>query len=183
MTIAIILILGVLWIAVLVPPILRARGQQGRTDSVHDFKHRLTTLGQTNGTQRERPGKLPVAQPIFTPRHLGAGRTTAAQRRRRAVLFSLLGLCAFTFLVAFATRSMPFVLLQLLCDAALGGYIYLLVQYRQRTQQRAVGTPAPLYPRPATTYRQPAAIFAPGFVDHSVQSGPRLVALRQVASR
>ena len=49
MTIAVILILGVLWVAVLVPPILRARGQQGRSDSVGDFTYKLSTLGRANG--------------------------------------------------------------------------------------------------------------------------------------
>jgi len=44
LTIAVILVLGVLWVAVLVPPILRARGQQGRSDSVGDFTYRLSTL-------------------------------------------------------------------------------------------------------------------------------------------
>ena len=53
LTIAVILVLGVLWVAVLVPPILRARGQQSRSDSVGDFTYKLSTLGRANGSHRK----------------------------------------------------------------------------------------------------------------------------------
>ena len=67
MTIAVILVLGVLWVAVLVPPILRARGQQGRTDSVGDFTYKLSTLGRANGSHRNRPSRTSSQKPIFVP--------------------------------------------------------------------------------------------------------------------
>ena len=174
LTVAIVLILGLLWVAVLAPPILRARDRQGRTDSVHDFRYRLTTLGQTNGTHRERPERLSLVHPIFTPGNVGPARVSATQRRRRTVLFAIAGACALTFLLVVATASMLFVVVHLLCDAALAGYVYLLVQYKQRAQQR---------PPARTAYRRPAAIFAPGFVDRNRDTPPRLVALQRVASR
>ena len=48
----------------------------------------------------------------------------------------LLGVVAATFFLAVLTRSMAFVALQLLADIALAGYVYLLVQYKQRTQEQ-----------------------------------------------
>ena len=178
MTIAVILVLGILWIAVLVPPILRARGQQSGNDSVGDFHHKLRSLGQANG-HRTRPRRTTAASPIFVPTHTGMSTMSAQQKRRRDVLFVLLGLAAFTFFLAVLMRSMAFIALQLVADAALAGYVYLLVQYKnrahgQRTKVRYLG--------PA--YREPTPYANGRYASASRDGGtPRLVPLRQTASR
>jgi Flp pilus assembly protein TadB len=180
LTIAVILVLGILWVAVLVPPILRARGAQSRSDSVGDFHHKLRSLGQANG-HRTRPRRTTASSPIFVPNHAGPSSMTAQQKRRRDVLFVLLGLVAFTFFLAVLTRSMAFIALQLLADAALGGYVYLLLQYKQRSQDqrskvRYLGA----------AYREPApyanARYASGGYTPASSDAPRLVPLRQTAS-
>jgi Flp pilus assembly protein TadB len=177
LTIAVILVLGILWVAVLVPPILRARGQQSRSDSVGDFHHKLRSLGQANG-HRTRPRRTTASSPIFVPSHTG-GSMSAQQKRRRDVLFVLLGLVAFTFFVAVLTRNLAFVALQIVADLALAGYLYLLLQYKQRAQDsrskvRYLG---------ASSYREPMPYmngrYAPA---SSASDGPRLVPLRQTAS-
>jgi hypothetical protein len=176
LTIAVILVLGILWVAVLVPPILRARGAQNRTDSVGDFHHKLRSLGQANG-HRTRPRRTTAASPIFVPNHTGAG-MSAQQKRRRDVLFVLLGLVAFTFFLAVLTRSMAFVALQIVADLALAGYVYLLVQYKQRAQEqrskvRYLGA----------SYREPTPYVNGRYASaSSTPDGPRLVPLRQTAS-
>jgi hypothetical protein len=177
LTIAVILVLGILWVAVLVPPILRARGQQSRTDSVGDFHHKLRSLGQANG-HRTRPRRTTASSPIFVPSHTGISTMSAQQKRRRDVLFVLLGLVAFTFFLAVLTRSTAFIALQLLADVALGGYVYLLIQYKQRAHDqrskvRYLGG----------AYRQPTPYVNGQYVSASRESsGPRLVPLRQTAS-
>jgi hypothetical protein len=177
LTIAVILVLGILWVAVLVPPILRARGQQGRSDSVGDFHHKLRSLGQANG-HRTRPRRTTASSPIFVPSHAGGSAMSAQQKRRRDVLFVLLGLVAFTFFLAVLTRSMPFMALQLVADAALAGYVYLLVQYKhraqeQRTKVRYLGAP----------YGEPAPYMNGRYASSThVSDSPRLVPLRQTAS-
>ena len=177
MTIAVILVLGILWIAVLVPPILRARGQQNRTDSVGDFHHKLRSLGQANG-HRTRPRRTTASSAIFAPIGTSPGSMNAQQKRCRDVLFVLLGLVAFTFFVAILTRSMPFIALQLVADVALAGYVYLLLQYKQRAQDqrskvRYLGA----------TYREPAPYMSGRYGAASGDSSaPRLVPLRQTAS-
>ena len=177
MTIAVILVLGILWVAVLVPPILRARGQQSRTDSVGDFHHKLRSLGQANG-HRSRPRRTNASSAIFVPTTTGLGSMSAQQKRRRDVLFVLLGLVAFTFFLAVLTRSMAFIALQVVADVALAGYVYLLLQYKQRAQGqrskvRYLGG----------AYREPAP-YTNGRYGSAAgdSSAPRLVPLRQTAS-
>jgi hypothetical protein len=177
LTIAVILVLGILWVAVLLPPILRARGQQSRSDSVGDFHHKLRSLGQANG-HRTRPRRTTASSPIFVPSHSGISTMSAQQKRRRDVLFILLGLVAFTFFLAVLTRSMAFIALQLVADVALGGYVYLLIQYKQRAQEqrskvRYLGG----------SYRQSSPYVNGQYVSAAHEpSGPRLVPLRQTAS-
>jgi hypothetical protein len=178
LTIAVILVLGVLWVAVLVPPILRARGQQGRSDSVGDFTYRLSTLGHANGSHRARPKGLSPQRPMFAPSGPGPAQVSAAQKRRRDVLFALIGIVVVTLIAAVVTRMTMLIAVQLLADVALGGYVYLLIQHKQRLQEqqakvRYLGS----------EYRETA----PYFATHSsrgagMQNGPRLVPLRQTAS-
>ena len=178
MTIAVILILGVLWVAVLVPPILRARGQQSRSDSVGDFTYKLSTLGRANGSHRNRPSRTSSQKPIFVPTGGGAASMTAAQKRRRDVLFVLLGVVAATFFLAVLTRSMPLIALQLIADVALAGYVYLLIQHKQRAQGQR-----PQVRYLSAAYREPASYMNAQYVPApSESSGPRLVPLRQTAS-
>jgi hypothetical protein len=179
LTIAIILVLGVLWVAVLVPPILRARGQQGRSDSVGDFTYRLSTLGRANGSHRERPKGLSYQRPMFAPSGPGPAQMTAAQKRRRDVLFVLIGAAVGTLFLAVLTRMTLLIALQLLADIALGGYVYLLIQHKQRTREQQAKVQFL-----GDAYREPAPYFAPRYVDRGARepSGPRLVPLRQTAS-
>jgi hypothetical protein len=182
LTVVLILIIALAWIAFLGPSILRARNRQGRSDSVGDFHHRLTQLGRTNGRHRDQP-KGPAAlsfhHPMFGP--TASGRPmTPIQRRRRDVLLVLAGLVAVTLLAALATRSVPMFLLNLLADAALVAYVYMLVQVKQRAHEQRVKV------RYLSSAYRP---IAPHMLDGrdragtSQSNGPRLVPLRQTASR
>ncbi len=177
LTIAVILVLGILWLAVLVPPILRARNQQSRSDSVGDFHYRLGMLGQTNGTKRDLPLGTSVQRPMFAPS--GTARMSPTQKRRRDVLLVLLGVAAATLFLAVLTRATPLFALHVLADAALGGYIYLLIQfkhrvYEQQSKVRYLGSGAPRFPAyPFGELGQQMA---------SEPTGPRLVPLRRTAS-
>jgi Flp pilus assembly protein TadB len=177
LTIAVILVLGILWVAVLVPPILRARGKQGRTDSVGDFHHKLSSLGRANGHRIARPRRSSSVSPIFAPTQVGGG-MSAQQKRRRDVLIVLAGVAAVTFLLAVVTRSMPFIALQLVADAVLAGYLYLLVQYKQRAQGSRTRVQYL-----SSAYREPAPIMSASYLPPSSDvATPRLVPLRQTVS-
>ena len=183
MTIVLVLVIGLAWIAFLGPTILRARNRQGRSDSVGDFRHRLTQLGRTNGRHGERRNDTPASsslqRPLFAPRSTYRP-MTPVQRRRRDVLFALSGAAAITLLVAVVTRSAPFILLNLLADAALVVYVYMLVQIRHQAVERRSKVRFL-----DAAYRVPVSYLldAPEHVGTSESSGPRLVPLRQTASR
>ena len=183
MTVLVILVIGLAWVAFLGPSILRARNRQGRTDSVGDFSHRLTQLGRTNGRhgdrRHDRPSPLSLQRPLFAPSR-SMRRMSSIQKRRRDVLVILAGAATGTFLLALVVRSTPFFLLNVLVDAALVAYVYMLIQIRhqaaeQRTKVRFLGS---AYQRPA-----PYLLDGQDHLGSSESNGPRLVPLRQTASR
>ena len=145
MAILVILVLAVLWAAVLLPPILRSRSEAGASPGgIGDFVGKLRS-GLGHGHQSE-PG-LPPLQPIMGPiggpvpstpmgpvRATGGGGMSPTQRRRRDVLLGLAAAAGLTLLMAFFAGSMMFWVLNLLADALLGGYVYLLLQYKARNQ-------------------------------------------------
>jgi hypothetical protein len=71
---------------------------------------------------------------------------------------------------------MAFIALQLVADAALAGYVYLLVQYKQRMQGQRTKV---RYLGAAYRDSSPYASDQPMSTHHG---GPRLVPLRQTAS-
>src|SRR4029079_6250920 len=144
---------------------------------VGDFHHKLRSLGQANG-HRTRPRRTTASSAIFAPMGTAPGSMSAQQKRRRDVLFVLLGLVAFTFFLAVLTRSMAFIALPLAADLELAGYVYLLLQYKQRANEqrskvRYLGA----------AYREPAPYMNGRYGSASSDaSAPRLVPLRQTAS-
>jgi hypothetical protein len=176
LTVAVVFILAVLWIAVLAPPILRARDQQARGDSVGAFHYQLGVLGRANGTNHRRPDV--VVSPMLFPVSSGSA-MTSAQRRRRDVLVALAGACALTLLLAVVTRMTPMFAVNLLADALFGTYVYLLVQHKRRVRERRTKV---RYLSDAHAYR-PSPLAAGPAIDRAESSpGPRLIALRRSAS-
>jgi hypothetical protein len=149
--ILVILVLAILWAAVLLPPILRSRSEAGSSPGgVGDFLGKLRSgLGHGHQSDTGLPPLQPLMGPIGTPATtappLGPvqasrpGGMSPTQRRRRDVLIGLLAAAGLTFLMAFFAGSMMFWVLNLLADALLGGYVYLLLQLKSRQQLR---TPA-----------------------------------------
>jgi hypothetical protein len=149
--ILVILVLAVLWAAVLLPPILRSRREAGAsTGGIGDFVGKLRA-GLGHGSQSD--SNLPPLQPIMGPiggpapstpmgpvRATGGGGMSPTQRRRRDILIGLAAAAGLTFLMAFFAGSMLFWVLNLLADALLGGYVYLLLQYKARNQIAGQGT-------------------------------------------
>jgi hypothetical protein len=178
LTIAVVLILGAIWVAVLVPPILRDRGNQGRGGGVGDFSHRLTHVGRALGHRDKGHGRnsRAIYAPATSYAHAGGG-MSAQQKRRRDVLLVLGGAVALTFLLAVFTRGTVFIGFFALALAALGGYVYLLLQYKQQAQERAAKVRYIGGPRVGRT---PA--YSPSIADGAGESGStRIVPLSSVA--
>jgi len=152
--ILVILVLAVLWAAVLLPPILRSRNESGASPGgIGDFVGKLREgLGQGRQSDSSLPpimgpigGPMP-SMPVGPVRSSGGGGMSPTQRRRRDILIGLMAGAGLTFVMAFLAGSMLFWVLNLLADALLGGYIYLLLQYKARRQMvgqstRPVGQP------------------------------------------
>lgn len=162
---AILVILGliVLWGVVLLPPILRSRNASG-FGGVSTFMDSLRSLGRGHGATgpglgapgpvlHGPVGGVPLGQPARpvpgTRLPVGArpvtGGMTPMQRRRRNVLFGVGGATTFFLLVALVTGSTLVWLCFLLSAAALGGYVYLLLQFK-RQSAHAVGPARPARP-------------------------------------
>jgi hypothetical protein len=180
LTIVLILIIALAWIAFLGPTILRARNRQGRSDSVGDFHHRLTLLGRTNGRHRDRssPNRRSSQHAAFGAP--GARPMTHVQRRRRDVLLVLAALVVLTLVLAAFTRSMPVILLNVVADVVFVAYVFMLVQAGHRARERHVKV------RFVGSSYSPRAPYVRDPTDRagtSTSTGPRLVPLRQTASR
>jgi hypothetical protein len=148
--ILVILVLVVLWAVVLLPPILRSRSESGLAPGgVGDFLGKLKS-GLGHHGQGDSGG-LPPLQPIMGPiggpapgappsTPMGpvqvSGGMSPTQRRRRDVLLGLVAAVVITFFMGMMGGSMKFWILQLLADALLGGYVYLLLQFKARQQGR-----------------------------------------------
>jgi hypothetical protein len=182
LTIVLILIIGLAWIAFLGPTILRARNRQGRSDSVGDFHHRLTLLGRTNGRHRDKAPQgagTSSQHPMYAPQ--GAARPmTSVQRRRRDVLLVLTALAALTFVAAVMLRTVPIIFLNLVADVALVVYLFMLVQAGHRAREHRVKV---RFVNPSYRPRAPYVRDPTDRAGTSTGNGPRLVPLRQTAAR
>ncbi|HEX7131355.1 MAG TPA: hypothetical protein VF228_02200 [Iamia sp.] len=166
MGVPVLILLAIVWAIVLVPPLVRNRADLRPGSSVSSFRQDLAVIGRTTPTSSLRPPSLPGVGPSAPMAGPGAplpgtpsGRS-AARKRRRDVLFTLGGVAGFTFLLALAFGG-PMLLLHLVVDVALAGYVYLLVQMRKLAEEQAVKV---------------------RYLAAPPQSQPRLVAVRRTAS-
>lgn len=125
----VLVVLAAIWAAVLLPPYLQKRRAFHPHASIGDFRNQLAVLQRTGD---------PYAPAVMrTP----SGRTmsrTDAQRRRRDVLFTLTAAAGLTFVLGFVAGGSVW-LLHLTVDAALLGYVALLMQIQQQRQTPARG--------------------------------------------
>jgi hypothetical protein len=123
-TIAVLVILALLWLAVLAPPAVRfATGERRRADSVEHFNETLSVLGRTNGRRTAHDAA-------------GDRSMTPAQRRRRDVLMGLVGAVTGSLLLALGAGGVFLWALHVVADALLVGYLALLVWFRQLARDR-----------------------------------------------
>lgn len=143
-------ILAVIWAAVLLPPYLQSRSESRPGDSISSFQNQLSVLERRTTTvnpalrprvqggpaRRPVPQRAAVASSHYSVAASSARLTRAAARkRRREVLYTLMGAAGITLLSAVALGG-PVWALNLLCDLALGAYVMLLIQTEQRAAER-----------------------------------------------
>ena len=161
----VLLVLAAIWAAVLLPPYLQKRRATHPSSSVVDFHQQLAVLQRTGRALHGAPlhdGYAPGAatgaathHELRHRPHLADVRPVLARndvlRRRRDVLCTLAAAAGLTFLLAVALGGSVWIV-QLLADAALLGYVAMLLQIKQ---SRAVPARANVRylpgPQPSTT--------------------------------
>ena len=129
----VLLVLAAIWAAVLVPPYLQKRRATHPSSSVVDFHQQLAVLQRTGRALDSAP--LQEGYATRAPRlefgSAGPAMTrTDALRRRRDVFTTLASAAVLTFVLALALGDNVW-MLHLLVDAALLGYVAVLLQIKQ----------------------------------------------------
>ncbi|MBI2169552.1 MAG: hypothetical protein HYU28_08645 [Actinobacteria bacterium] len=145
----VLLILGAVWAAVLVPPALRARAEASPGDTIGSFHHQLNVLRRTGG-YIPRPGfgehgPVPVPRSSFGPGGIPimtAAPVDSVRRRRRDVLVTLLWIMGATLALGLMPSFRGLLVLHLVADALFVGYVLLLRHIKltadtQRAEQAA----------------------------------------------
>lgn len=158
----ILLIVGAAWLAVLLPPLVRARLNGSPANSVTNFRRQLNHLESAGGrypqqqlrgmarplapTQQRPAGRAqrPMAYGSMTgalvrqsstrPQYRPAPTTHQAliRQKRQNLVLGLAGACVVSLLLGVATQATLFVYLFMFSLLALVAYCYVLVQMRVR---------------------------------------------------
>lgn len=144
----VLVILGLIWAAVLLPPYLQNRRETRPGDSIATFRTQLSVLERTTpGGRSSSLARLDVGRydaPRYVPpaaRRRPANPSQAAmrradvRRRRRDVFLTLLGAVAVTLVLAVALGGSTVWMLQVLVDVAFAAYVLMLVSIQQQTMQ------------------------------------------------
>lgn len=143
----VLVILGLIWAAVLLPPYLQNRRETRPGDSIATFRTQLSVLERTTpGGRSSSLARLDVGR-YDAPRYVppaarrranpsqAAMRRAEVRRRRRDVFLTLLGAVGLTLVLAVVLGGSTVWMVQLLVDVAFAGYVLMLVSIQQQTMQ------------------------------------------------
>ena len=146
----VLLFLAVIWAAVLVPPLVRARAEGRPADSIGNFRRQLHVL------QRTGPGVVPPANSLglglmapraVPPYALGparravpmsaeAARKARTVKRRRDILFGLLAAMGGSLVLGLLPSLRVLWGLHVVLDLLFVGYVAMLVRIRNEAAER-----------------------------------------------
>lgn len=161
----VLVVLAAIWAGVLLPPYLQKRRATHPSSSVVDFHQQLAVLQRTgralggadlhDAYADPRAAQPPAVQAAqygqasygYSPQRMGRNEV---MRRRRDVFLTLVAAAVMTFVLALALGGSVW-LFHLLVDAALLGYVAMLLQIQQQRQYaghraQAARRPAPYQP-------------------------------------
>lgn len=142
----ILVVLALIWAAVLVPPMLRARAEARPADSISHFRRHLHVLQRTGPTAVRPANTLRI--PNFMPptpapsyrmsRNYSpeAARRARTLKRRRDVLFTLLGAMGVTLVLGLLPSLRMLWVAHVLLDLAFGAYVAMLLRARGLATER-----------------------------------------------
>lgn len=171
-TLLVLVILGLIWAAVLLPPYLQNRREHRPGDSIASFRHQLSVLERATPEGRARSIREPRADwsgrsaayaPQVAPRAIARQAAPAsmrssaaaygARKRRRDVFLTLLAAVPVTLLLAFAMGGAVW-LLHAAVDVVFVGYVGLLVKLQQEATEKDLKVRF-LEPTPLRSAEQP----------------------------
>ena len=135
MTIPVLIILGVLWAAVLVPPLLRARSDR-KTGAIGDYAHTLGVLKTSNKSIRSNPRSAAALVDATMHQNGTIKKQSGVKKRRRDVFNVLAGSVVILGIISAITPQALTIGLFLLALSALGVYSYMLFQINEIKKQK-----------------------------------------------
>lgn len=144
----VLLFLAVIWAAVLVPPLLRARAEGRPADSIGNFRRQLHVLQRTGPGISVPPanslGSLMAPRPVSSSMYaMGRAamspekaRRARTLKRRRDVFYALLAAMAGSLVLGMLPGLRVLWGLHLLLDVLFAGYVGMLVHMRNQAAER-----------------------------------------------
>ncbi len=148
----VLLVLAVIWAAVLIPPMLRARAEARPADSIGHFRRQLHVLQRTAPSVLGATSAAPfpgraVSVPSAAFRHVPparaphgyspeAARRARTLKRRRDVLFTLLSAMGATLVLGLLPPLRALLGLHVVLDLLFVGYVALLIRARNAAAER-----------------------------------------------
>lgn len=131
----VLLILGAVWAAVLVPPALRARAEAHPGDSIGSFHHQLNVLRRTGGYGAQPVhGEFGAVPPPAAP--APRVRPNLAAKRRRDVLVTLLWVMGATLVLGLLPGFRSLLVLHVVADLLCAAYVALLLRMKRTAMER-----------------------------------------------
>lgn len=144
----VLIVLALIWAAVLVPPMLRARAEARPGDSISHFRQHLHVLQRTGPTAVRPANTLRIpnfAPPTPAPSYRlsrnyspQAARRARTLKRRRDVFITLLAAMGVTLLLGLLPPLRTLLVLHVALDVVFGAYVALLVRARGVATERAM---------------------------------------------
>jgi hypothetical protein len=140
----VLLILGGVWAVILGAPLVRRRMEGTPIDSVVSFRRQLSVLERTGptaiapvNTLRSNRVSGPVLGPVVITRAASPiGARRQAQKRRRDVLYTLLGLMAITLPLSLLFKMRLLLMAHVILDLLFVAYLALLIRMRNVAAER-----------------------------------------------
>jgi len=128
-TIPVLIILGALWAAVLVPPLLRAHSDSKST-SIGELSNKLGVLNKNRSSIKLKTNTYSTLVP-HQPQVKALTKNAASAKRRKEILLALVIASFVTLALAFFTSSSGLWTLNVVLDICLGAYIFMLFKLEQ----------------------------------------------------
>jgi hypothetical protein len=163
--VVVLLLLAVIWAAVLIPPMVRARAESRPSGSITDFRRQLRVLARATPNSSYSAGfsapvySAPLAATGVVARRPAPRRRTSSVKRRRDILVGLLVAMAGSLLFGVLPPLRVLWLVHVVLDVLFVAYVALLVYMRNLAAERDMKvrflpTAAPRSPEPALLLRR-----------------------------